>query len=434
MLSHLVDLAYPQRRRNTVAGALRLALPVLTLTAAVILGPLIAVAYHSTQASDAAMGSFSLAQAVRGLLCPLMLLSLYFSRGLHLLTHRLVRPLLFLAAYAVLTSSLGPYPYQNIVSAVKVVFITLVFLNALHLAAQGRVRERWLTACAWAVLVVMAACIGAGLSTGRTVAAYNTRYATAGLMNHVSIASFFVLSTLAVFLKGAAVGRAAVAGVGIVCVLLFFTMCRSALIAAALGTVCSLLMGMTRLGGRVSWCKALVPIGLILLLTSIALNTAPGTDLTARFKDLNPQEGSGSGRYIFWKISLEHILHRPLRAQLWGDGMGSIRNVLKERFGLAIGCHDDWLDFAAAFGLCGWIGMGWWHYELVRLVWSFRGRPEGLFQGVCAAVIILVLNSLGTGGSLDPAWALTYAGLGFWVGHMVRAKPPRGIDPFSYGC
>jgi hypothetical protein len=71
------------------------------------------------------------------------------------------------------------------------------------------------------------------------------------------------------------------------------------------------------------------------------------------------------------------------------------------------------------------IGIGWWCFELARFAWCLCDRQEGLFQGVCAAVIILGLISLGTGGFFEPPWALSYAALGFWAGRTAYAKPRR---------
>jgi hypothetical protein len=260
--------------------------------------------------------------------------------------------------------------------------------------------------------------------TGHAFDVYDSRYATAGLMNHVSAASSFILSTLPIFIRYMVVGRSALAGIVILYVLLFFTMCRSALIAAAGATCCSFFISLRPREGRIPWRRILASVVVLLLLAGIGLSTAPGAELMARFKELNPYDGTGSGRYIFWRITLEYILHRPLAAQVWGEGMGSIRDLLQARFGLYIGAHNEWLDFVHAFGWCGLIGLGWWYGELVRLVWHLHGRPGGPFQGACALAIMLGLISIGTGGSLDPVWALDYAALGFWVGCAARAEGP----------
>jgi len=406
---------------------LRKALSRLPVTLAVILGPFLGVAFRLTQAQNAEVGGVSLTQTCRGLLCSLLFLSLWFSQGWRRLAHRCVRPLLLLSMYAVVTAFMRPRAYEHIVFAMKLLFSVLVFVNAMHLGAEGMVGRRWFAMCAWVVLCSMTVCIGIGLVTGATPTEYYTPYATAGLMNHVSTASFFVLSILPVFAGAASINRPIMIGVAIICMLLFFTMCRSALIAALVAGIACMWIHVARLRSWTVRWKVVMPIGLLLLSITIGLNTAAGADLVARFRDLNPYSGSGSGRYVFWRIALEHVTHRPVGAQVWGEGMGTIRDVLRERFGLAIGCHNDWLDCIAAFGVCGAIGIGWWCYELLRLAWCLRSGGEGVFRGVCASVIVLMLISVGNGGSFEPPWALTYASLGFWAG---CAAAPRG----SYRC
>ncbi len=130
MPSRSTNLMCLQRTRNTAIKPPWPLLQVLPVTLAVILGPLIAILYHLTQSTNAVQGSFSLAQATRGLLCVLMALSLLVSTGRRVWEHRFVHPLLFLAIYAVLTSFAGSYPYENIVFAVKIAFIVLVFASA----------------------------------------------------------------------------------------------------------------------------------------------------------------------------------------------------------------------------------------------------------------------------------------------------------------
>ena len=60
-----------------------------------------------------------------------LLLSLFLSNRLRLLDHPMVRPLLLLSVYAIVTVPLGVYPRENIVFAVKLVFVLLVFVSAL---------------------------------------------------------------------------------------------------------------------------------------------------------------------------------------------------------------------------------------------------------------------------------------------------------------
>ncbi|MCP4614314.1 MAG: O-antigen ligase family protein [Planctomycetes bacterium] len=397
-------------------------LQVLPVTLTIVLGPPIAVAYRLAQWADVAQGSLSVAQAARGLLCILMFFSMILPKELNLLKHRLVRPLLFLAAYAVLTSFASPYRYEHIVFAVKLAFIVLIFASTFRLAKESICTERWLTTCAWVIVLIMAVCIALGLATGSTVAVYKSRYATAGFTENASVASCLILSALPVFVRLISNSRSAIAAIVLLFTSLFFTMRRSSLIAGVAAMCISFLINLIYRGRRAIWRRTMVPICVLVLLAGIGLNTTAGTDLMRRFRDLNPYEGSGAGRYIFWKISLEHIVNRPVRAQLLGEGMGSIRGLLGQRFGHFIGAHNDWLDLVNAFGLFGLIGITWWYFELVRLAWCFHIQRKGLFQGMCASVIILGLMSIGTGGSFNPSWALSYAAMGFWAGHAEYTK------------
>lgn len=428
MPSSSTNVTSPKRDGNTIFKPYWYLLEVLPVTLTVVLGPLIAVAYHLTQRADAAHGSFSIAQAARGLFCILMFTSMIISKKLNLLKHRLVRPLLFLAAYAVLTLFASPYPYEHIVFAVKMGFIMLVFASAFRLAEDGLCTERWLTTCAWLIIVVLAVCMAVGLAIGSTVNVYKSRYATAGFTGNPAVTSRLVLSTLPVFVRFISDSSSGIVAMVLLFTSLFFTMRRSSLIAGTAATCISILINLSRCGCRVLWRRTMMLVGILILLGGIVLNTTAGTDLMRRFRSLNPYEGSGSGRYILWRVSLAHIISRPVHAQLLGEGMGSIRDVLKAQTGLSIGAHNDWLDLVHAFGLFGLIGISWWYFELGQFAWGLHNRREGLFQGACASVIILCLMSVGTGGFFDPSWALTYAAIGFWAGHTAYAKQHRSTQ------
>jgi len=431
ILTRPADSADPKRAGDTVIRVPRYVLLAIPVTLAVVAGPPITIVYRLTRSADAATGSFSVAQAARGLLCILMFSSLLHSTGLSLLKHRLIRPLLFLAAYAVVTSFAGLFPYENIVFAVKMIFITLVFANAFHLAEEGLFGERWLTACAWIVLLIIVLNTGIGLAIGRSVGVYESPYATAGLIDEPSVASALTLSVLPVFLKSVPNSSSAIAGVVFLLTSLFFTMCRSSLIAAVAATCGSFVISLSSFRHRIPRRRVSAPAGILILLAVIGLNTPAGADLIARFRDLNPLEGAGSGRYFFWQVSLKHIVNRPMYLQLQGEGMGSIRDVIGQQTGLSIGAHNDWLDLVHSFGLFGLIGISWWYSELARLAWRFRDRRDGLFQGACATLIMLGLISIGTGGIFEPSWALSYAALGFWAGRTERISSGPELDTRS---
>jgi hypothetical protein len=389
---------------------------ILPCTIAVVAGPLIGVAYILTRPEDAKDGSFSSAQAIRGVLCLIMLISLFLSRRLRLLEHPIVRPLMFLAMYAVLTCMLGPYPYENIVFAMKLTFIALVFVSAFHLAQNKLCSENWLIAWAWIVLLLMAISQAVGLVTGSTIAAYESDYATAGVIDAPSVTATLIVSTLPVFLRFFPNRRLSISGIVVAIVSLFFTMVRTELIAAICAIMIVLIRYLDPFRRGIPWIKVAIAALVLSMFVVIGLQSQAGQDLLNRMSDLNPTEGSGSGRYTFWSISLNHISNRDISAQILGEGMGSIRDVMYRSFGISIWSHNAWLDLTYAFGIFGLIAIGWWYLELIRFAIYLRRIKSAAFQGVFSAIIILFLNSIGQGGFSDPSFALTYAALGFWTG------------------
>jgi hypothetical protein len=407
--------------RRAMSGAVTArwyALRVIPITLAVILGPLIAAVYRLTRSPHAGSDSLSLAQMARGVLCALVFLSLVCSGRVHLLWHRLVRPLLFLAVYAALVSPFVPYSNETMVFATKMVFAILVFAGGFQLAEKQLPSERWLTMCAWIILCLTAVCIGVGVVMGRSVHVYSSRHATAGLMEQTGVASCLLLSTMPVFVRRIPDGGSALAGVALLLASLFFTFRRSALIAAVASIGSTLPANLAGVRHRIPRRRTLMLIGSLILLAGIGLSTEAGVDLLERFRDLSPFEGSGSGRYVFWQISLDHIAHRALYDQLWGEGMGSMKDVMNQRFGHRIGSHNDLLDILHAFGVFGLVGITWWYGELVRF--NRRMARASCALGVRALLVIFVLMSLGTGGSLDPGWGFSYATLGFWACQETR--------------
>jgi hypothetical protein len=412
-----------------MSKTLRHVFEALPVTLTVVSGPLIAMVYHLTHPQDAAPGRFSLAQITRGALCVLLFAPLVLSRRLPVLTNRLVRPLLFLALCAVLTAPAAPHARENLVFAVKLIFLVLVFGNAFHLAADRQDGGGWLTACAWVLLLMMASSTGAGLATGRVFAAYGSRYATGGLIGQPMEASTLLLSALPVFISLLPRCRSALAGLWLLSASVFFTMCRSSLIAGGAATGCAFLINLATRQRRLQQRTVVAFLGILLVQLGLGLGTGAGADLVKRFQDLHPGRGTGSGRYAFWEISGDHIRERPLHTQVLGEGMGSIREVMEEQFGAPIGSHNDWLDFVNNLGLCGLAGICWWYGGLVRFAWRLRGRRDGPFQGVCAVTLMLALISTGTGGFFEPCWTLCYAALGFWAGGAAHPSVGPAADP-----
>ena len=387
-------------------------------TLAVVAGPMITTIYRLTRPADAGEGSFSLAQVARGILCIAMFISLYFSGRLHLLGNPIIRPLMFLAIYAVMTCMIGPYLFENIIFTMKLIFTVLVFTCAFHLAQSKSYSENWLIGSAWIVLVFMIISQVIGLVTGNTVAYYKSEYATAGVIGAVSVTAALIVSTLPVFLRFFPDSRAALTGVIVLLISLFFTMRRTELLAAIAAILWVLFSKINPFRLQIPFRKVLLVALVLCVLTVIGWRSQAGQDLLNRMDDLNPTKGSGSGRYIFWRISLNHILNRSIDAQMLGEGMGSIRDVMYKHFGLAIGSHTELLDMLYAFGIFGLFTVVWWYLGLIRFVNYLRVSKDPTLQAVSSTIVILFIVSIGQGSLSDASFALTYAALGFWAGQV----------------
>ena len=70
--------------------------------------------------------------------------------------------------------------------------------------------------------------------------------------------------------------------------------------------------------------------------------------------ELDVKAGSiGSGRNIFWAIVWKYFWNNDALHILFGNGIDSVSLLLKEKYGMAIGAHNGWLDNLYSFGLFG---------------------------------------------------------------------------------
>ena len=61
----------------------------------------------------------------------------------------------------------------------------------------------------------------------------------------------------------------------------------------------------------------------------------------------------GSGRQIFWAIVWSNFWEGDLLHILFGNGYGSVQDLLKRTYGMAILSHNGWLDYMYIYGLGG---------------------------------------------------------------------------------
>ncbi|MBN1972130.1 MAG: O-antigen ligase family protein [Sedimentisphaerales bacterium] len=277
--------------------------------------------------------------------------------------------------------------------------------------------ENWLTNCTWIILIFMAVSQVIGLISGNLIRGYGSDYASAGLIDQPSVTATLIVSTLPVFLQSFPYKRMSLAGIIICLVSLFFTMRRTVLIAAIAAIFLVLMYDFFPFRRRIRKSTVIIAILTLCALGIISLRTQAGADLLARMSDLNPLYGTGSGRYTFWFIALKHILNRNIISMIMGDGLGRIRDVMYNDFGMYIGSHNDLLDFTYAFGIFGLFTLIWWYYELIRFTNYLRINKATAFQGSLSVITIFIIISMGQGGeSYNPDLALIFMILGIWAG------------------
>lgn len=64
-------------------------------------------------------------------------------------------------------------------------------------------------------------------------------------------------------------------------------------------------------------------------------------------------EALGSGRLIFWAISIRDFFQHGLFSIVFGNGTNSVAKVIENQYGLSIGAHNGWIDMLYTFGFVG---------------------------------------------------------------------------------
>jgi hypothetical protein len=160
--------------------------------------------------------------------------------------------------------------------------------------------------------------------------------------------------------------------------------------------------------------------------------TPMGAALVERLEDLNVLEGgTASGRTVFMAVAINHLWKRDVTATVFGEGTASIRDVLAEDYGSAIGSHNAWIDMTASCGLIGILCLLWFHVNIIRLIFQTIGRWKlaalGLATVVCLGGIIM-------GGMYAPIHTPLYVLLGMISARTARSRlaAPLGLKTYRH--
>ena len=321
---------------------------------------------------------------------------------------RIIYPLVALSLSAVILSAFSAAFSDGLIWTFRIVYLTVIFISAFILSKENVINRNDLKAVAGFIIAfyfltqVFAILKGSG-------GVYNLKYGSSGYVANASVLANSISGSIVCFFIDRNWSVADLSFIFISMVSLIFTMRRSELIACLFAIIGVIILRSFKNGKILS--SALILIVLSLMILAILRGTHIGNEFTKRMADLNPNAGTASGRYIFQKITLNHILNRGVVYNIIGEGPGAIKDLLGREFGSSIGAHSDWLDVAMAYGLIGVMCLLWFIFEVFRLTMACFRAGVGIYV-MLSISLIMVIMSIASGGIFGMAYAVTYAAMG----------------------
>lgn len=400
----------------------------MPITVALLGGPVIDVVYRMAELPEATIGGLSLAQGLRGLLCVTMVVVMPKSFLSGAVRIRAVLPLGLLVLYTVSTSVLQPQPFENLVFAVRIIFLLCVFLSVYEFARAELIGRRWIDCIGWSILVLLGLSQVIGYIVGYRATVYRSEYALVGLTGHPKLGAVGVIAIFPFFLLRHPLRKTDILALVLCALSAFATLRRSAIVSLLLAATVVGALHLSPRSRRLGQSKqAILVLVLILIsLISVSIATPLGNDVLSRALDLDVWHGgTGSGRTALWQTALEHLIQRSFGDNILGEGLGTIRATMLDEFGRAIGSHNDWLDIWFSLGFVGLLFFAWWHVEMLRLAVMLCRRQVSWGVSVIGAFVIVAFFALATGGIFAPGFAPLFAVLALVTAesHIGEVRP-----------
>ena len=256
-----------------------------------------------------------------------------------------------------------------------------------------------------------------------TVSGEGNEFALQGLVGHVAITSSVLLSVVPILLINSSKSTLNFLVLALCFTAIIFTFRRSAwLIFIVLGLAHLYMMYFRNNSDALQKLKVMVLIiaGTVGIGVLLMLNQDVSNAIMTRLEDLNvAQGGTGAGRSVFWGILWDYTLNQPMINFFVGNGYGFIQGLLENRFGSAIGAHNDWLDFFLSFGVLPLIIFA----IMVIILTSYTLQKNRVHRQLLAyCLFCLVTLSMTTGGAFDTYFAFLHATIGFALASQDNAK------------
>ncbi len=132
----------------------------------------------------------------------------------------------------------------------------------------------------------------------------------------------------------------------------------------------------------------IIILSILLVVAIIPILTISIENLIARHNLDVAKKSMGSGRAIFWGMVWKHFWNNDLIYILFGNGCGSVQELLKRTYGAAILSHNGWLDYMYIYGV---VGLLVYAKSLLSILSNNRRINEGVSEYKNIFLIIFIL-------------------------------------------
>jgi hypothetical protein len=294
---------------------------------------------------------------------------------------------------------------------IKIVFLMSLMLLGAAFYGEDESEEAFLNIAPLVIILVFSSQVF-GLIIGVEAIADDYQYALVGIAKHPAITANLLLGVMPIAFLLAVRGRPFWMFFAFLLVALTFR--RSALIIALFYVLAYVYTSFR--SGKSSLISNIFISFLFFAPFLIPLLPGDVADLIiARIADLgggnNSEEALGAGRSVFWKIAIDNLMNGDIFNFYFGYGFGSLPNLLYNRFGIAIGGHNDFIDFTYSFGVIAAFLLALFYAAL--LLEGSKISEHGERLTLLITLFSLFFLSMTSGGVFEPLFSATFILIGF---------------------
>jgi len=393
---------------------------VLPLFISVHLGPLIDIINHIFEIGSDDYARLGFSQIIRGVLIILMLLSgLYLRHKIKL--DSMSKLLLIFSAYIFLFSWVHISPYKDFVFGLKVLFITVVYINSKVLFSSNIIGDKFVKSAYY--MIALTVFISLIVGYYMDVPSYEgIDFALAGITGQPAGPSANIASIFPIIFIGNLQNISNWKIINLLfCIILSLAMMRrTGIIAISLSSLFVIILSLSKVKDVL---KKLILLFLIIVIVIVGWyfikKYSFDQAIEMRFEEADIRKGgTGSGRTLFWEESISHILSRDSFIEIFfGEGYEFSRIIMYKSMGTYTMAHNDfieiWLDF-------GWIGL---IIILIYLYLLIREMFKSKFKLVLIMIIVISISfMLFAGGYFDSTFSSTFMLMGYIKGVNFEKK------------